>query len=44
MTGYMVLLLHSLQWVTLERKMPVVYYGTESGSYSYVKMVYYCMT
>ena len=29
----------SLQWTTMERRMPVVYYGTESGSYSYVKTV-----
>ena len=32
-------MIHRLQWSTLERKMPVVYYGTESGTYSYVKTV-----
>ena len=33
------MMLHSLQWSTLEMKMPVVYYGTESGSYKYFKLV-----
>lgn len=31
--------MYSIQWSTLNMKMPVVYYGTESRSYKYFKTV-----